>query len=61
MTDTLTPEQLRNMVEQEKQSRAQAFAAAFKALTEEHQCDLVASAYIDGDGRIRAQIQIVAK
>lgn len=57
MTDTLTPAQ----VEAWKQERVQAAAEAVAAALKEHDCDLRPQITVTPDGRLDAQIVIVAR
>lgn len=56
----MTTEQAAQLVEQDKQRRVQAVAEAAAAALREHKCDLVAVPVITPDGRITAQVQVVA-
>lgn len=57
----MTPEQMKQAIEQDKQERAQACMAAVQAALEEHGCQLVAVPQINAEGRIVAQVQLVAE
>ena len=57
----MTPIEAAALVEQDKQRRVQAAAAAVQAALREHDCDLVAVPQIAPDGRIVAVVQIIAR
>lgn len=61
MSDTLTPDQARAMVQADNERRVKAAAEAVQAALTEHGCDLVAVPQIAPDGRIVAVVQIVAR
>ena len=56
----MTPEQMKLAIEKDKQERAQACMVAVQAALEEHGCQLVAVPQINAEGRIVAQVQLVA-
>ena len=56
----VTKEQARALLEADTKARIQAAAEAIQAVLQEHECDLVAVPQIV-DGRIVAQVQIVAR
>jgi len=58
---TMTTEQAAALVEADRQRRVQAAAEAVAAALREHNCDLVAVPMITPDGRIVAQVQVMAK
>ena len=49
------------LVAADQQKRAQACGEAVAAMLREHGCDLVAVPVLTPDGRITAQVQVVAK
>jgi len=57
----MTTEQAAALVEADRQRRVQAAAEAVAAALREHNCDLVAVPMITPDGRIVAQVQVMAK
>ena len=57
----MTPEQMKLAIEKDKQERAQACMVAVQAALEEHGCQLVAVPQINAEGRIVAQVQLVAE
>jgi len=61
MSDVITPEQATALVNADKQRRIKAAAEAVQAALREHNCDLVAVPMITPDGRIVAQVQVMAK
>ena len=56
----MTPAEAAVLIEADKQARMKAAAEAIQAVLSEHKCDLVAVPQIV-DGRIVAQVQIVAR
>ena len=61
MTDAMTPVEAAALVEQDKQRRVEAAAAAVQAALREHGCDLVAVPQLTPDGRVVAVVQLVAR
>lgn len=61
MSDTLTPDQARAMVQADNERRVKAAAEAVQAALTEHGCDLVAVPTITPQGTLSAVVQIVVK
>lgn len=57
----MTPTEAARLVAADKERRVQAAAEAVAAALREHECDLVAVPVITPDGRITAQVQVIAK
>lgn len=57
----MTPTEAAALVAADKERRVKAAAEAVAAALNEHECDLVAVPVITADGRIAAQVQVVAK
>jgi pyruvate/2-oxoglutarate dehydrogenase complex dihydrolipoamide acyltransferase (E2) component len=57
----MTPVEAARLVAADKERRVQAAAKAVQAALREHECDLMAVPVITPDGRITAQVQVVAK
>jgi pyruvate/2-oxoglutarate dehydrogenase complex dihydrolipoamide acyltransferase (E2) component len=60
MSKNMTTKKAAALLESDRQRREQAAAAAVAAVLKEHGCDLVAVPVIAPDGRIAAQVQVVA-
>ena len=58
MTDTA---EAAAVIAADQERRARLVGDAIAAILKEHNCDLVAAPYITADGRINAQVQVVAK
>lgn len=58
---TITKSEATALLEQDRQARSQAAAAAIQAALQEHECDLVALPQFAADGRVLAVVQIVAR
>ncbi len=56
----MTPDEMKQAIEQDKQQRAQLCMAAIQAAMEEHGCQLVPTPQINAEGRIVAVVQLVA-
>ena len=57
----MTPTEAAALVEADKRKRAQACGDAIAVVLKDHDCDLIATPFITSDGRINAQVQVVAK
>lgn len=58
---TMTPKDAAAVLEADQRKRAQACGDAIAAVLKEHDCDLIATPFITADGRINAQVQVIAK
>jgi hypothetical protein len=56
----MTSDEMKQAIEQDKAERARLCMAAIQAALEEHGCQLVAVPQINAEGRIVAQVQLVA-
>ena len=45
----------------DQERRARLVGDAIAAILKEHDCDLIATPFITADGRINAQVQVIAK
>ena len=61
MNDQITLEQAAALVEADKQHRVKMAAEAIQRALSDYACGLVAAPLITPDGRITAQVQIIAK
>jgi hypothetical protein len=61
MTETMTTDEARKLVDADRTSRVQAAADAVQSILREHECDLVALPQISPDGRVVAVVQIMAR
>lgn len=61
MSDDMTPEQARKLVDADKAARVQKAADAVAAILREHDCDLIAVPQLTPDGRVTAVVQIAAR
>jgi hypothetical protein len=62
MTDNdMTVQDAQAMLEADRQQRSEAAGAALRAILAQHNCDLVAVPQLTADGRIVADIRVVAR
>ena len=58
---TMTPETARQLIDEDRQTRVNSAAAAIQEILKAQNCDLFAQPQIAPDGRVIAQVQIVAR
>lgn len=61
MSEMTPAQQAAATLEADRRERAQRAADAIAAILKEHDCDLIATPFITADGRINAQVQVIAK
>jgi hypothetical protein len=59
--ESMTVQEAQAMIETDRQQRSAQASAALRALLEQYACDLVAVPQLTGDGRIVADIRIIAR
>ena len=57
----MTTDEAKAAVAADQERRVRLVGDAIAAILREHNCDLVAAPFITADGRITAQVQVVAK
>lgn len=60
MSETVTIEEARRLVEEERNARAMACLAQVMQVAERHRCRLEAAVYVTVEGRVLARVQAVA-
>lgn len=61
MTDDMTVQDAQALLEADRQQRSEQASAAIRAILEQYTCDLVAVPQLTADGRIVADIRVVAR
>ena len=57
-SDTVTAEQARALLQAEEQAKQQAFIDDYNALIKRHGYGFTAVPFVDGDGRVRARLEL---
>jgi hypothetical protein len=57
----ITPDEARQLLNQEAQERVRQCSQAIDAVLEQYQCQLGTQSYLTADGRIAARLQIVSR